>query len=160
MKRLITSLIIMVQLATATHPALASGRENLKALDKQRLAVLTLINAERIQAGAGPVVLDTKLNGIAQNYVTSLAIRGVVEHGDLKGRMSAQKQLNPWELCGEILGRVGETPTDPKYIVLGWIESPRHKQVMLNDTYTACGIGIVHTKSETYYAAEFIKYKD
>ncbi|QXE34459.1 CAP domain-containing protein [Streptomyces sp. GMY02] len=108
-------------------------------------AVLGLVNAERAQAGCGPVKADAGLTALAQDFSEDMAARGFFDHTDPDGR-------TPWDraesagvegLGGENIARGQATA---QAVMDSWMNSEGHRANILNCDYTRLGVG-VHTGS-------------
>jgi uncharacterized protein YkwD len=125
--------------------------------------ILQYINQERSNRGLPELQTDSKLNTIAKEWSTHIAQTGNLEHGDFQARLTTiGYQTNN---CGEIIQTQTHTPLFPfepemyynpasataKQFIIGWLNSPQHKEIMLTDQTGCIGIGISKLSALTYY---------
>ena len=131
----------------------ASARRGAAGVSASMTQMLTLINAERAQAGDGPLHFDATLNKIAQGRIQDMIARHYFAHEipatpgvhlvfDLLDRANVQ-----YEMAGENIAlnnyinfypltkTVDQTNTD-------LMNSPEHKANILEPKYTAIGLGL------------------
>lgn len=115
--------------------------------------ILALVNAERAKAGVAPLHLDTLLANSAQRYAQEMLSKNFFGHvspnGEtLRDRMLQSGYYNPdYQECnciqqfmvGENLAR-GQRTADE--VVQDWMKSTTHREVLLNPTFNATGIGV------------------
>lgn len=108
--------------------------------------VISLTNLERTKAGVRPLQPNELLSLAAQKKADSMIETGVFEHYyESQGEL-----INPWQFildsgyeyyhAGENLGR-GFSEADT--LVEAWIDSPTHKENLLNPDYTEIGVAVV-----------------
>lgn len=117
--------------------------------------VLSLINSRRQAAGAGSVSLSSNLSDIARSYSRNMAENDFFSHGNLVGRVNPN---STYQAVGETLyaGRDGDN--SPSAAVTAWLNSPQHRDKMLNPLYTLAGVGYWCDPSSTYggyYTVDF-----
>lgn len=96
------------------------------------------INAQRANAGLGPVVWDGGLASRAQRYAGYLASIGQLVHSDLNQFFAG----TPFWALGEILA-YGPSSWGPVEFTNLWMNSPSHREQILMPFYTHAGSGIV-----------------
>jgi uncharacterized protein YkwD len=105
--------------------------------------VIELTNAERARAGLPPLGASPELAAAAQAYAEVLAsgdcfahtcgpVPQVQERGELAG-------YTEWRALGENLAGGQQTP---ERVIQMWMESPSHRQNILDPTFTEIGIGV------------------
>ncbi|MBX4195709.1 hypothetical protein KW796_02005 [Candidatus Parcubacteria bacterium] len=88
--------------------------------------------------------MNAKLNEAAQLKASDMAARGYFEHNSPEGKTPWDlfAQVNyEWSWAGEILALNTQTE-DNAAIVRGWMNSPEHKKIIMDGSYTETGIGI------------------
>ena len=98
-------------------------------------SVLSLINSQRSAAGVGSVSLSSSLSEIARSYSRSMAV-------------------------GEILYAGRDSDNSATAAVNAWLDSPPHREKMLNPIYTLAGVGYWCDPGSTYggyYTVDFAK---
>jgi uncharacterized protein YkwD len=121
------------------------------------LTLLELINNERAKVGAGPLRIDARLVAAARSHSTDMALNDFFDHVNLKGmtfneRIAAQGYV--FSAAGETLSAGG----DPATCITMWLESPSHRETMLNPIFTEVGIGVFwYTESNwtVYVTADY-----
>ncbi|WP_435241054.1 sigma-70 family RNA polymerase sigma factor [Streptomyces cucumeris] len=104
--------------------------------------VMELVNIERGKVGCSPVRLNDKLNSAAQGHSDDMAARGYFDHtapngSDPGDRITAAGY--PWRTYGENIAKGQQTPAA---VMDSWMNSPGHRQNILNCDFTEMGIGV------------------
>lgn len=139
-----------VQTATATAPstpqpaATASG-------DVAR--IVELVNAERAEAGCSPVALNSTLTKAAQDHSADMAAHNTMSHtgsdgSDPGSRITAAGYQ--WSAYGE---NVAYGYATPEQVMDGWMNSPGHRENILNCSYKEIGVGLAQPGS--YWTQDF-----
>lgn len=124
------------------------------------LQLLSLINAERQKVGAPPLRINLKLTQAALRQSQDMAIHNFFSHTGSNGsgfsdRISAAGYN--WSAAAENIAAGQSTPTA---VFQSWLNSPPHKQNMLNAQYTEVGFGYAYSSQstyQTYWTADFAK---
>jgi uncharacterized protein YkwD len=127
--------------ALAPPPALDATPETLA----RRIVELT--NAERAAVGAAPLAWSEGLAVAAEAHADDLAARGIVEH--------VVDGVTPYDrvaAAGEDAASVGENlfralpvaadPTLAEGVVAAWMNSPVHRENVLDPAFTELGVGV------------------
>jgi uncharacterized protein YkwD len=120
-------------------------------LDEMKLIELT--NTERKKADAGPVRSDPVLMQVAREQSTHMARLKQISH-ELEGRtftLRMKEAKYRAQAAGEICAEGARTPAEA---IADWLESPGHKETMLNPKYTAIGVGIATASDGRRYYTE------
>lgn len=105
--------------------------------------VLDLCNAQRVAAGASPLVLDAPLNGVATYRSQDMATRNYFSHTDPDGHSPF------WHLtqAGITYRSAGENIAygyaTAEAVVTGWMNSSGHRANILNTSFGKLGVGYV-----------------
>ena len=113
-------------------------------------AQLCLLNGERADAGLPPLKLDAKLSAAARAYAADLVAGQYFSHtgrdgSTIRTRLDAAGYLprsGGWAIGENLAWGTGALAT-PGSIMQAWMNSPGHKQNILNPEYREVGIGIV-----------------
>ena len=102
--------------------------------------VVDLTNAERADAGCGPLATDARLAAAAQGHAEDMSSQGYFDHVSSDGRrfddrIGAQGYPSPG---GENIARGQETAAE---VVAGWMNSPGHRRNILDCDFAAIGVG-------------------
>lgn len=138
----------------------AAAADEKKPADKPKLsdeekAVVEATNAERKKAGLEPLTPNAKLLEAARSHAENMARQDKLEH-ELDGKTPAGRVTE----AGYTYARTGENigyryPTGPA-AVTGWMDSPPHKENILNKEYTEIGVAVrKNAKGERYWVQVF-----
>ncbi|QJY51119.1 CAP domain-containing protein [Pseudonocardia broussonetiae] len=102
--------------------------------------VVDLTNAERADAGCGPLATDARLGAAAQGHAEDMSAQGYFDHVSRDGRrfddrIGAEGYPSPG---GENIARGQETAAE---VVEGWMNSPGHRRNILDCDFAAIGVG-------------------
>ncbi|WP_319018236.1 CAP domain-containing protein [Microbispora sitophila] len=104
--------------------------------------VVRLTNAERAKAGCGPLKHDPRLRAAAYAHSANMSAQNKMEHV-LDGRDPGYRITlagYTWRAYGENIAKGYGTA---QAVVQGWMNSPGHRQNILNCNYTDIGVGYV-----------------
>lgn len=123
------------------HSAAPSARLASRAatLGPGELAVVRLINAYRARKGLPPLLVGPALSRAAQAHSVDMARRGYFDHGDFVTRLVRFGVRAPY--IGENLAE-GSRPLSPASIVRMWIQSPPHRENLLDRGFRRIGVGV------------------
>jgi hypothetical protein len=114
------------------------------ATDTSPNGLLTCTNTERTGAGIGGVALDSQLSQAAQAKADDMAARNYWSHNTPDGK-------EPWVFvknAGYNYQAVGENLAygfgTSCATITGWMNSPSHRENMLNSVYTDVGFGLAN----------------
>lgn len=120
-------------------------------------AVLSMINGQRANAGAAAVQSNGTLASIARGYSRSMAENGFFGHGDVMARVNASGSFTA---VGEILFGGPGPYNSASEALNGWMNSPVHRDTMLNSMYTMAGVGYwcdPGSQYEAYFTVDFAR---
>jgi uncharacterized protein YkwD len=105
------------------------------------------MNGDRAANGLGALCGNGQLAGAAQNWANWMAQNQTLTHQDLSGVLAG----TPFNAIAENIldGPGGMSPGDMEAL---WIQSPAHRQNILNGAYTAAGVGIAHSPDGRVWA--------
>jgi len=115
---------------------LASGGA---ALGPGELTVVKLINSFRERNGVPSLLVGTALSRAAQAHSTDMARRGYFDHGAFATRLRSFGVRAPY--LGENIA-AGTRPLTPATIVRMWIQSPPHRENLLDRSFRRIGVGV------------------
>lgn len=158
--------IALLGLWSATAPTAAGPNCNTNgAIDSEEQQMLNLINQHRAANGAAPLQFSDTLNKAAQWKSEHMANENYFAHDDIPiGRGWYQRILD----CGYTYNTyVGENiaagNSGAQATFNQWLNSPGHKLNMINNNYTAIGIGRAYNPSaqyDWYWTNDFGGYRD
>jgi len=113
-------------------------------------AQLCLLNGERADAGLPPLKLDARLSAAAQAYAADLVAGQYFSHtgrdgSTIRTRLDDAGYLprnGGWAIGENLAWGTGALAT-PASIMQAWMNSPGHRENVLNPEYREIGIGVV-----------------
>ncbi|MER5708663.1 CAP domain-containing protein [Streptomyces sp. NPDC002122] len=117
--------------------------------------VVALANAEREKAGCGPVRAETHLRTAAQRHSDDMAARDYYEHDTPEGRDAGDRMTGAgytWSTWGENIHR---GPKTPALAMEDWMDSPGHRENILNCSFKDIGVGVTLTANGPWWVQDF-----
>lgn len=117
--------------------------------------VLNLVNAARQRVGAAPLTLAPPLNSAAQNHAQDLANHQRLSHSGSNGstlRSRIDATGYNWRAIGENVAMGQPTAAE---VMNSWMNSPGHRQNLLNPTFTELGLGLAEAGGRRYWVQVF-----
>lgn len=117
-----------------------------------------LINQQRAKLNLSPLKWSDDVARIARLHSENMATFNFFSHTDLNGLLVNKRAdecgIRNWRAIGENIAynRGYENPVESA--VERWMESPSHRENLLNSRWRESGIGISKTKDGTYYFTE------
>ncbi|KJK51075.1 CAP domain-containing protein [Streptomyces sp. NRRL F-4428] len=105
-------------------------------------AVLALVNQERAAAGCPAVTLNAKLTKAAQDHSADMAATRNMSHTGSDGSDPGARITRAgyaWRTYGE---NVAYGYSTPEKVMEGWMNSPGHRENILNCSFKEIGIGL------------------
>ena len=124
--------------------------ERLQALDGQ---ILTRLNATRAAHGLRPLVVSDALENAAVAHSRELIQAGVFQHDSPDGTSFVQRLKHFYSPSGYSSWTAGENllyntaDIDAETAIRAWLDSPPHRENMLNPDWREVGIGSVHAST-------------
>ncbi|WP_328476520.1 CAP domain-containing protein [Actinoplanes sp. NBC_00393] len=113
--------------------------------------VLALVNRNRRNHGCGPLSVDRRLIEAANRHAADMARRGYFAHegprGDRAGHRVARAGY-AWQRYGENIARGQATPYE---VVTDWMNSPQHRENILDCRLDEVGVGLAIARDDTTY---------
>ncbi|WP_226899908.1 CAP domain-containing protein [Nonomuraea phyllanthi] len=137
--------------ATATTP---SPRGAGTSLEKE---VLRLTNAERAKGGCGPLKPDPLLRAAAVGHSADMARRNYFDHDSKDGRSFMDRITAAGFTGGRAFAEnIAFGQPSAASVVRGWMESPGHRENIMNCAYTLIGVGAVkNSQGRIYWTQDF-----
>ncbi|QBJ93771.1 CAP domain-containing protein [Streptomyces seoulensis] len=147
------------QVSTATRPvptataAAPSTPQPAATASGDVARVVELVNAERAKVGCSPVNLNSTLTKAAQDHSADMAAHNTMSHtgsdgSDPGSRITAAGYR--WSAYGE---NVAYGYATPEQVMAGWMDSPGHRENILNCSYQEIGVGLAQPGS--YWTQDF-----
>jgi uncharacterized protein YkwD len=133
--------------AACADPDLAPTAENIAAVAE---ATLCLLNGERADHGLAPLAANSKLAAAAGAYAQDLVAGSYFSHTGRDGsdilerieRTGYIRDDRAWRIGENLAWGTGALAT-PAAIMQAWMNSPGHRDNILNGAYREIGVGIV-----------------
>ncbi|OEJ30488.1 CAP domain-containing protein [Streptomyces subrutilus] len=115
--------------------------------------VVALVNKERAKAGCSALTVNAKLTAAALNHSKDMAAHSNMSHtgsdgSDPGGRITRAGYA--WTTYGENVAYGYSTPAQ---VMTGWMNSPGHRQNILNCAFKEIGVGLAQPNS--YWTQSF-----
>jgi uncharacterized protein YkwD len=130
--------------------------------DRWKTQVLQLVNQERQSRGLSAVRYDATLESQAEQYCCEMIYYDFFDHdnpetGTSLGDRAAEFEYEYW-VIGENLA-AGQP--DPVAVMEDWMNSPGHRENILNPSFTELGVGVRTGGSYgIYWVQEFGRHRD
>lgn len=108
------------------------------------IEMLVSINEERQKNGLNPLVVDPLIRNVARAHSMDMLQKGYFGHQDLSGQTAFERMNNAhveFSVVGENLALAPSVPLAH----IGLMNSPSHKENILDPDYNRVGIGILDT---------------
>lgn len=115
--------------------------------------VVRLTNVERAKAGCGPLKHDARLRTAAYGHSADMSAQKYFDHTSKDGRSFADRIKAAGYSFRAAAENIAMGYPSAEAVVQGWMNSPGHRQNMLNCTYTDIGVGYV--ASGNYWTQDF-----
>ncbi|RFU66430.1 sporulation protein [Peribacillus saganii] len=139
---------------TAAAPKQAPAAADTSAVSAFEKQVVELTNAERAKQGLKALQLDTELSKVARVKSQDMKDKNYFDHNsptygspfDMMKKFGIQ-----YSSAGE---NIAQGQTSPQQVVQAWMDSPGHRENIMNSSYTHIGVG--HVSSGNYWTQMFI----
>ncbi|MEU9144541.1 CAP domain-containing protein [Streptomyces sp. NPDC048349] len=118
--------------------------------------VVALVNKERAQAGCSALTVNAKLTAAALDHSKDMAAHSNMSHTGSDGSNPGERITRAgyaWSTYGE---NVAYGYSTPEQVMTGWMNSPGHRQNILNCAFKEIGVGLAQPNSywtQTFGAA-------
>jgi uncharacterized protein YkwD len=117
--------------------------------------LLRLVNTERQRVNAPPLIMNDKLTAAAQRHAQDMATGRRMSHdgsdgSTMRSRIDATRYS--WSNIGENVAMGQPTAAE---VMSAWMNSPGHRQNILNPAFTELGIGYATDSGRIYWAQVF-----
>jgi len=140
----------------AAHFHLMPGIAGHTIIHDYELQVLELVNIERAAYGIAPLTLHVSASIVAREKSADMMRLNYFDH-------TSPTYGSPFEMlshfgisyqfAGENIAMGHQTP---EQVVQAWMDSPGHRENILNSSFTQLGIGFVRNHRTTYWTQLFI----
>lgn len=112
---------------------------------------IELVNAARIETGLDPLVESPVLTQVAQDYSRRMATEGFYGHTDPQGKDVTDRIAAAGYLAQMSAENIAGGQPDPETVVDGWLNSPGHRENIMNPDLQEIGAGYAYADSPPYY---------
>lgn len=102
-----------------------------------------LINAERTSRGLAPLAFDALLAQVAEAHSQDMINRNFFDHINLDGLGPGDRLANAGYSASTWGETIGAGYTTPAAMLVGWMNSPEHCDILLSPNFTEIGLGYV-----------------
>jgi hypothetical protein len=124
--------------------------------------IFELVNQIRVKNGIAPLLWNTDLASLADMHSLNMAYKGFFDHIDHEGLQVSQRQQKYFPRLihagiGENLFFIDNSKRvyDPQEIVSGWMDSPGHRENILQADFTHTGVGVFLLEDKLYTTQVF-----
>lgn len=118
--------------------------------------LLRLVNDERAKVGVAPLVIDENVQKAAQLKADDFASRDYYSHA-IKGSeyiLTPEMDSLISTMCTTGNENINNNIQTSAQAVSSWINSPSHKETMLNAKYSKTGFGVSHDEGKYYFTVQ------
>ncbi|WP_328929684.1 CAP domain-containing protein [Streptomyces sp. NBC_00190] len=115
--------------------------------------VVALVNKERAKAGCSALTVNDKLTAAALNHSKDMAAHSNMSHTGSDGSDPGARITRAgyaWMTYGE---NVAYGYSTPEQVMIGWMNSPGHRENILNCAFKEIGVGLAQPNS--YWTQDF-----
>jgi len=129
-----------------------------KDYDDDEYQIFELINAQRQKSRLNDLIWDDKLARMARSFSKKMAKENFFAHADFDGKTVVERaddsNVKNWRKIGENLFYFEGNHNFDELAVRGWMKSPTHRQNILDENWTATGIGIAESRDGRIYITQ------
>ncbi len=140
--------------STTKAPAASQPTQTTSAVSAFEKKVVELTNAERAKQGLAPLTLDTELSKVARTKSQDMKDKNYFDHNSptYGSPFDMMKSFGiSYKSAGE---NIAMGQTSPEQVVQAWMDSPGHRENIMNSSFTHIGVG--HVASGNYWTQMFI----
>ncbi|MGD1871801.1 MAG: CAP domain-containing protein [Mastigocoleus sp.] len=111
--------------------------------------VVNLTNEKRHEAGLESLTLNTQLSSISQAHSQDMALNDFFDHTSSNGNSSVERAINQGYSKPYIGENIAAGYSSAEELVESWMQSPTHRENILNPYYQEIGIGFYYLENDT-----------
>lgn len=134
--RLLSAAILASPLVLKAEPASANCRDSSYVLE-----VAKLTNQVRAKYRLHPLRFNCKLYSAAQDHTFNMVRMRKMSHTGSDGSSVANRVQRVGYQYSAVAENVAQARKEPSQVVEAWMNSPRHRNNILNSEYTEIGVG-------------------
>jgi uncharacterized protein YkwD len=142
--------------AAVTRPRVVAARSSAHAntVSLER-AAFNVLNQKRAESGLSPLAWNEQLAGVARLHSKNMAEFSFFSHKGLDGKMAAERAnqmgLRQWRSIGENIAYSRGFQDPVAHAVRLWLDSPAHRQNLLDGNWKETAVGIAVAEDGSYY---------
>lgn len=117
--------------------------------------VFDLINDRRKAKGLKPLVWNPSVAGVARSHSKEMALYDYFSHTDVDGYLvdnrAIRAGMNDWTAIGENIAYLRGFDDPAENAVERWMQSPSHRDNLLDSRWRETGIGLAIASDGTYF---------
>ena len=129
-----------------------------KNYDDNEHRIFELINVQRRKIRLNDLIWDERLARMARAYSKKMAKENFFDHADFEGRTvidrAEDSSIKNWRKIGENLFYLEGNRDFDALAVGSWMKSPSHRQNILDENWTATGIGVAESSDGKIYITQ------
>ncbi len=150
-------LIYLVVLARSAADWFGETTAALESLDEVRAALRVRVNKVRGESMREPVLADACLDRVAQGYARRLLAEGFFEHTDPSGGDVAARARQAGCRHQPVGENLAQGPTAIDAVIEGWLASPGHRRVLMDQRFDAMGLGLATGRGPNGYQVVWVQ---
>lgn len=163
---LLFGVCVVIALFSVINPlTVAEGKSEVKkyvipdsGLDNEEKKIFELVNKERRKYSLESLEWDSNLADLARSYSKKMAQEHFFSHYDSRGNSVVDRakamRIKKWQKIGENLFMCEGYEKYSYTAVKGWMNSPGHRQNILDENYNQTGIGIAKASDGTIFVTQ------
>lgn len=153
-KAVIFALIVVI----AANFLVASETALSKNYDDDEYQIFELVNAQRRRSRLNDLIWDDNLARMARSFSKKMAKENFFAHADFDGKTVVNRaedsRIKDWSKIGENLFYFEGNHNFDELAVKSWMKSPTHRQNIMDENWTATGIGIAESRDGRIYITQ------
>lgn len=163
---LLISLVFAAQISSAFAQKKASAKRKTIAAEKAQpenfavaeREIFRLVNRERRKRNLNELEWNADLAEMARKYSEKMADENFFSHFDLQGANVAKRaqkaRIKGWTRIGENLFTIENYSSFDRFAVKAWMNSPSHRQNILDKDWTTTGVGVAQADNGDVYITQ------
>jgi uncharacterized protein YkwD len=143
-----------IEAARVTAGAAPEGNS----FDNEERKIFELINKERRKYDLHPLDWSSELADLARSYSKQMARENFFSHYDPRGNSVAERakamKIKRWHKIGENLFMCDGYEKFTNLAIKGWMNSPSHRENILEIDYNATGIGVARSSNGAIFVTQ------
>ncbi|MDY6899715.1 MAG: CAP domain-containing protein, partial [Cyanobacteriota bacterium] len=134
--------------STATS-SVSNSPQSSQTIDPLVAEVVALTNSYRAQHGLQPLTLNTSLSTSAQTHSQDMALADFFSHTGSNGSRVSERTKSAGYESSYVGQNIAAGQITAEEVVRGWMNSPGHRENILNPNYKEIGIGYYYLANDT-----------